>query len=456
MYEDPRDFRDLYERATDFGKPAFAERPFFGGPAAPAQAETNTSDVWGHVNAGYLIGYEYTRWWKESRALRNDAILGDWSWLGKAVVRGPDASAFVNYATVKDLSEQDVGQIMFTPMVNADGKLAIEGLTFRLGPEEYMFTQSGAMAWLSHLRDVTGMDVELEDVTPEYTVYALQGPKSPDVLEAVTGERYDELDFSRFRRTELFDTEVLVDRQGVTGEVGYEFLMRTDTGRAHELWREIREVGRDYGLRELGLRAQMIGHTEAGYATALRDYFPARMPPEELPRFVRHWYSEEELDALEWDPAEQFCSPAELGWAGLIDLDAGDFHGREALVAEADAGGPDHRFVGLVWDGEEVGDLFADQFRDDPAAPPPELASGPFRSLFLEVSVDGERVGWASGVVYSPNFRRMLSNGRLLREHAEAGTEVTVEWGGFSTEPTRGITAEVVDQPMVDQPHVSG
>jgi len=450
MPRDERDLSDLHARATDFGKEAWSERPYFGGPAAPAQDETNASDTWGHMNGGYLVGYEYTRWWKESLALRNDAILGDWSWLGKARVTGADAEAFMDHATVRDLTGQDVGQIMFTPMVNADGDLAIEGLTFRLGEDEFMFSQSGATAWLERLRAETGMDVDVENVTADYTVYALQGPESRGILEAVTGESFDDLDFSRFRRTELLDTEVLVDRQGVTGEVGYEFLMRTDTGRAADLWRTIREAGAEYGLRELGLRAQMIGHTEAGYATAIRDYLPARVPPDQLGRFYRHWMAAEELDAIPWELTEHLCSPAELGWGGLIDLDS-EFHGREALVAEADAGGPDRRFVGLVWDGDEVADLFADLFRDDTDAPPLDLPSGPLRVQFYEVTRDGERVGWASGTAYSPNFRRMLSNGRLRRDVATPGTEVTVHWGDLAGGPIREIPAEVVDQPMVEQ-----
>ena len=85
--------REQYEKAQELGKPAFLERPYFGSPAAPAQAETNASQIWGHINAGYLIAYEYTRWWKESAALRNSAVLGDWSWLNKTRVTGSDAGA---------------------------------------------------------------------------------------------------------------------------------------------------------------------------------------------------------------------------------------------------------------------------------------------------------------------------------------------------------------------------
>src|SRR2546425_209008 len=344
------DFREQYEKAQQLGKLAFVVRPYFGSPAAPAQAETNASQIWGHINAGYLVAYEYTRWWKESQALRQAAVLGDWSWLNKTRVRGRDAARLMNYATVKDLSKQQIGQIVYTPMVNE------------------------------------------------------------------------------------------------AGEVGYEFLMRTEGGRAHELWRKLREVGKDFGLRELGFKAQMIGHTETGIATVIRDFLPARGTPEQLRRMMRHWMAPEELAAIDWDIGEQLSSPAELGWAYTINLGKGDFHGRDALAREADAGGPKRRLIGLEWSSEDMAELYAAQFRDAPSAPPPDLPYGQFRVLFLKV-VEG---GWASGYAYSPTLRRMISLARLDRA-LQPGDKVQVLWGGFSDEPVARIGAKVVALPFIKQ-----
>ncbi len=444
------DFREQYEKAQQLGKLAFTERPFFGSPGAPAQAETNASQIWGHINAGYLFAYEYTRWWKESHALRNAAVLGDWSWLNKTRVRGPDASRFMNYATVKDLARQQAGQIVYTPMVNADGKVAIEGLTLKLAEDEYLFTQSGALKWLEFLRDATGMKVEFQDVTPDYTCFALQGPRSTEVLEAITGESWRDLKFSRFKKVFIFETETLVARQGVTGEVGYEFLMRTDTGRAHELWRRIRETGAAFGLRELGFKAQMIGHTETGIATVIRDFLPARGTPEQLRRMMRHWMPAEELAAIDWDIGEQLCSPSELGWGHTVCLDKNSFHGKSALQRKAEQGGPKRRLMGLEWNSDDMASLYAAQFRDAPAAPPPDLPYGQFRVLFLKVLKNNQLTGWASGYAYSPTLRRMLSLARLERS-IEPGQEVEVLWGGFSDEPTARIRAKVAALPFITQ-----
>jgi len=444
--------RDLYLRATQYGKPAFIERPFFGSPAAPAQAETNASNLWGHMNAGYLIAYEYTRWWKECWALRNTAVIGDWSWLNKVRITGPDAGRFMNFATVKDLSRQVPGQIMYTPMVNEDGKVAIEGLTLKLDENEYLFTQSGAQSWLAQLTRLRDFDVTLEDVTPDYTCYPLQGPRSTDIIEAASGDVFKDLKFSRWRKTRIAGEDVIVGRQGVTGEIGYELMMRTDTGRAHELWREIRRVGQDFGIRELGLKAQMVGHIETGIATVVRDFLPARMKgDEQIRRFAKHWMSRDELDTMSGDLSEHFCSPAELGWAHTINLKDHDFFGREALVKEAEAGGPPRKLKGLMWNGDDMAALYGALFHDGNSAPPPDLPYGQFRISYLPVLRGDEQVGWATGASYSPNMRRMISLGRLRNDVAVAGTELTVRWGGFSDEPTADVRAIVNDLPFIRQ-----
>jgi vanillate/3-O-methylgallate O-demethylase len=438
--------REQYEKAQQLGKPAFIERPYFGSPGAPAQAETNASQIWGSINAGYLIAYEYTRWWKESAALRTAAVLGDWSWLNKTRVRGRDAGRLIDYATVKDTSKQQPGQILYTPMTDEAGKVAVEGLTWKLADDDFIFTQSAGLKWLEFVQQKKNFQVTLDDVTPDYTCYALQGPRSTEVLDALTGQSWRDLRFSRFRETCLLDTRTIVGRQGVTGEVGYEFMMRTDSGRAHELWRRIREVGADFGLRELGFKAQLVGHTETGIATVIRDFLPARGTPEQLKRMLRFWMSAEELAALDWDVREHLCSPAELGWAHTVSLQKNDFLGKRALESES----PRWRLMGLEWSSEDMAELYAAQFRDAPSAPPPDLPYGQFRVMFLKVLNNAEHAGWASGYAYSPTLRRMLSLARLDRA-IEPGTKVQVRWGAFSDEPPVRIGATVRALPFIRQ-----
>jgi len=401
---------------------------------------------------GFLFGYEYTRWWKESKALRQTAILGDWSWLHKVSVKGPDAAKFMAYASVKDLTRQQVGQVVFAPMVNVDGKVVVEGLSLRLSEEEFLYTAGGAETYLPLLKHQTEYNISVEDVTPDYTCFALQGPRSTDILEEITGETFKDLRFSRWRKTRLLDEEVLVARQGVTGEVGYEFFMRTDSGKAHELWRLVRNLGQRVGLRELGLKAQLIGHTETGIATSMRDYLPARgsaLPAEN--KLVKRWSTAEELAVMGNDLSEHFCSPSELGWRHTVDLERPGFIGREALTREADEKGPRRLLVGLKWSSDDMAQLFARLFEDEPSPPPPDLPSGQMRVSFLRVLHNNHQIGWASGATYSPNLRRMISLARLDAELSKPGTEVTVVWGSFADEPTAAIRAHVHELPFIEQ-----
>ena len=444
--------RREYLRANNHRATAFIDRPYIGSPGAPAQAETNASMIWGHMLGGFLFGYEYTRWWKESRALRNTAVLGDWSWLHKVSVKGRDAARFMAYTSVKDLARQQVGQVIFAPMVNEDGKVTVEGLSLRLADDEFLYTAGGAETYLPLVKSNTNFDVTVQDVTPDYTCFALQGPHSTPILEAITGQEFKDLRFSRWRKTRILDEDVIVARQGVTGEVGYEFYIRTDTGKAHELWRIIREYGEPHGLRELGLKAQLIGHTETGIATSMRDYLPARgstVPAEN--KLVRRWSSREELALLGDDLTPHFCSPAELGWSHTIDLERDDFVGQKALLREAHEGGPPRRFIGLMWNSEDMARLYARLFEDEPSAPPPDLPYGQMRVCFLRIMRGHKQVGWASGATYSPNLRRMVSLGRIDQELSGAGAEVTVIWGNFADEPTMNIRARVHELPFIQR-----
>ncbi|WP_375779399.1 glycine cleavage T C-terminal barrel domain-containing protein [Bradyrhizobium sp. ma5] len=443
--------RDEYLRAQNHRGLAFIDRPYIGSPGGAAQAETNASRIWGHMLGGFLFGYEYTRWWKESHALRGAAILGDWSWLNKVRVTGPDASRFMAFAAVKDLSKQRIGQVIFAPMVNDEGKVVVEGLSLRLAEDEYIYTAGGAETYLANLANETTFDIDVIDVTPDFTCYALQGPKSPDIIRELTGTDFSHLRFSRWEKCKILDTDVIVARQGVTGEVGYEFYMPTSTNRGHDLWRTIREIGTPHGLRELGLKAQLIGHTETGIATSMRDYLPARGSPSLVgDKLVRRWSSSEEYNLMEGMIGEHFCSPAELGWGYTVELDRVPFKGQKALAEEAERGGPVRKFVGLTWDSDDMAELFAGLFRDGPSPPPPDLPYGQMRVTFIPVMQNERQVGWASGYTYSPTLRRMISLARIDRALSEPGTELTVRWGStFANETTANIRATVQSTPFI-------
>jgi glycine cleavage system aminomethyltransferase T len=191
----------------------------------------------------------------------------------------------------------------------------------------------------------------------------------------------------------------------------------------------------------------MVIRASSGNSSAARSSFRrSRHPSNPVPT-----PRDAGLPALDGDLSEHFCSPAELGWAYTVNLDGHDFHGRAALAREADADGPARTLTGLMWDSSDMAELYAALFHDAPSAPPPDLPCGQCRMSYLKVFAGDEHVGWASGVTYSPNLRRMISLARLRKDLAVPGTELSVMWGGFSDEPVMKVRARVHKLPFISQ-----
>jgi len=139
---------------------------------------------------------------------------------------------------------------------------------------------------------------------PDYTCFALQGPKAVEILEAVTGVSFRRHALFAWRKVPILGVDTIVARQGVTGEVGYEFIDADVGWKRTRIVAAIRDARPRFRMRELGFKAQLVGHTEPAIATVVRDFLPDRFPRASWKKFARLWTSQEELDALDWDITE--------------------------------------------------------------------------------------------------------------------------------------------------------
>jgi len=131
----------------------------------------------------------------------------------------------------------------------------------------------------------------------------------------------------------------------------------------------------------------------------------------------------------------RYRNPIELGWAHTVKFDH-EFVGRSAL--ELEAASPKRQMVTLVWNPEDVLDVYASQFRAGEHYLPMEPShssqyKGRHQMWADQVLKDGNVVGVSSGRMYSYFYRQMLSLCSLDVEVAVQGTEVTVLWGDPGT-----------------------
>ena len=231
------------ESSTLYFGPWYRRSPFFEKTLA---AGCSAYDIYNHM---YLPGY-YADPVEEYWALLNDVTLWDVSVERIVEITGPDASAFVNTLTCRDLTTCAVGQGKYVLITAEDGGIVNDPVLLRIEADRWWLAlaDSDAGLWARGVAVHSGMDVTVRE--PEVYPVQVQGPKSKDTLVALFGERILAMKYYWTLETELDGIPVVISRTGWTGEVGYEIYLR-DPSRGPELWDRIMAAGAPHGIRPI-------------------------------------------------------------------------------------------------------------------------------------------------------------------------------------------------------------
>jgi len=252
---------------------------------------------------------------KEHTAVREAVGVFDVSHLGKLMVTGPGAAAYVNATLSNDLGRIRHGKAQYTLCCDAETGGVVDDLIAYFHDDEHVLLVPNAANSAEVARRLAGSapeDVRILDHHRQYAVLAVQGPKSDEVLDAIgfpSGHEY-----MSFAEAEFEDTGVVVCRTGYTGERGYELIARNEVAVA--LWDRLLEAGQTFGILPCGLGARDTLRTEMGYPLHGQDI------------------------TIDVTPNQ-----AGLGWA--VGWTKDTFWGRDALVKEKEAG-PQRKLRGLV------------------------------------------------------------------------------------------------------------
>ena len=401
-------------------------------PAVPVDQRAGAYAYFGST----FEALEYSDWITESMSWKTCAYIGDWSPLAKVEVAGPHALRLFSELGVNGFGKFAIGQAKHVAMCNHDGKLAGDGILMRLDENRYKFTGGVVVAWAEFHFLRGAYDATLRHVGPEQFMFQVQGPSALDIVEIVTGESLRDIGFMRFRPVRIGGVEMLALRQGMAGEIGFELQGPIEHG--PEVYQNILEAGQRFDIKRLGSRTKMVNHVEACFPTQTIDFFPAFDEPtgEFLPWFEQAAPNLMKPAAASFlsrgnypvkTRADLYRSPFELGWGKNIRFDH-DFIGRTAL--EREAADPRRTIVTLVWNSDDVIDIYASLFRK--GMEPNQYIEMP-RDLGVvwadQVLMGDSLIGCALSRCYSVYFREMISLCVINIEHATPGTEVTVLWG---------------------------
>ena len=372
-----------------------------------------------------FCNWEYTGWMDECSAIHTTGYIGDWSWLYKVRLTGPDTIKCLEASTINGFKNFPVGRGRHIVSVLPNGKMIGDGIAFREAENQVLIT-GGAMVMPGCMLHPEGFNVNVEIVSGELYNFHVQGPVSRTVLEKLIGESIEDLPFITFKEVTIAGRKVRLYRGGMSGEIGYELF--GDSADGSVIWNAVVEAGKEFGLRQLGLRSLMLNHLQAFFPTIWVDFIPAIIP--------------------EAAPLHRY--PTDYGWGKLIDKTR-EFPGKEILMKEME--NPTGRTMTLEWNDEDVKNIFTSLFDADQE--PFELPSLPVNTSdfssasdsFLPVfAMDQKMIGFASNRGYSMQYRKFLSHAQLDIAYAKEGTEVLVLYGKEGQRQTM-IRARVAQTP---------
>lgn len=327
--------------------------------------------------AGWEMPVQYEGVIAEHNAVRTAAGLFDLCHMGQYSVTGPDALAFLNFTTTNDLSTLSPGEAKYTLLGNPEGGVIDDLIVYRNpeGEDGYVVCMNASntpadVAWWEKQHAANPQfDVTLENISPVTGMIAIQGPNAQAIVAKVTDEDLDSIAEFTWDNAVIAGSETKTARTGYTGEDGFEFY--ANRNEIATIWDALLEAGKDLGLVPVGLGARDTLRLES------------RMP----------LYGQEL--GMDISPYE-----AGLGWA--VNLNKGDFIGREPM-AKVKEEKPARKAVGFKYVGK-----------------------GGAPRTHYPVAVDGVEVGEVTSGTFSPTLGENIGLALIAAEHAKVGNPLQI------------------------------
>ncbi|MFZ0455728.1 MAG: glycine cleavage system aminomethyltransferase GcvT [Ignavibacteriaceae bacterium] len=216
--------------------------------------------------AGFLMPVQYTSIIAEHKAVRNAAGIFDVSHMGEVFIQGKNALDFVQQITINDASKLFPGRVQYSAMCYPDGGIVDDLLVYKLDDTKYMLVINAAnidkdVKWM---KDNNKFDVKINDSSNEYSLIAVQGPKSKDIVQKICDFDLN-LDYYHFIEGNAAGINMIISRTGYTGELGYELYFTGDVSIAEKVWNEIIDAGKEFNIAPAGLAARDSLRLEMGF-----------------------------------------------------------------------------------------------------------------------------------------------------------------------------------------------
>lgn len=216
--------------------------------------------------AGFSMPVQYEGVNAEHFCVRNSVGVFDVSHMGEFIVEGPEALDFLQKVVSNDVSKLVDGKVQYAYFPNATGGVVDDLLVYRFSSTKYMLVVNASniekdFDWISSNNT---FNVKLTDLSDEYSLFAVQGPKALKVLQTLTDSNLSEFSYYTFKEIPFANkNNVIVSATGYTGAGGFEIYVKNED--AKEVWNAIFVAGASEDIKPIGLAARDTLRLEMGY-----------------------------------------------------------------------------------------------------------------------------------------------------------------------------------------------
>lgn len=231
--------------------------------------------------AGYNMPVSYEGVNAEHETVRKGVGVFDVSHMGEFLITGPKALDLIQKISSNDASKIAIGQAQYCYLPNESGGIIDDLIVYKLKDEEYLLVVNASnidkdWAWIEKQNT---MGAELRNISDDYSLLAIQGPKAIEAMQSLTSEDLSAIKFYNFKVSDFAGIEhVIISATGYTGSGGFEIYCKNSE--VEQIWKKVFEAGEDFGIKPIGLAARDTLRLEMGFCLYGNDINETTSPLE--------------------------------------------------------------------------------------------------------------------------------------------------------------------------------
>jgi aminomethyltransferase len=249
--------------------------------------------------AGYYMPIQYSEGViAEHHTVRSSVGVFDVSHMGEIFISGSKALDFLQFITSNDVSKLVPGKVQYTCFPNTKGGIVDDFLLYMMSENHYLLVlnASNIEKDLKWINKHNSFDCTINDHSNDYSLLAVQGPKSIELLQEITTIDLSNIKYYNFVIGSIAGIDnVILSRTGYTGEKGFEIYVKNENVRL--LWDSLFNTSVE--IKPIGLAARDTLRLEKGFCLYGNDINETTSPIEAglgwITKFTKKFINDKKL-----------------------------------------------------------------------------------------------------------------------------------------------------------------